>query len=61
MTSNQIAAAIKILIAARDNESSDVQPVIDTLFAQWEDINADALAAPTAENIAHAAAVARMG
>lgn len=61
MKSNQIAAAIKILISARDNEGADVQPVIDSLFAQYEEMNAEAMAAPMAEHIAHAAAVARMG
>lgn len=60
MTSNQIATAIKVLIAARDNEGADVQSVIDSLFAQFEKINAKVLAAPTAEHIAHAAAVASM-
>lgn len=60
MASNQIDAAINILITARDNEGADVQSVIDSLFAQFEEMNNKVLAAPTAENIAHAAAVEGM-
>ena len=61
MNSTQIADAIKILVISRDNDGADVQPVIDALFAQWEEMNAVGLARPHPDHIAHSEAIARMG
>lgn len=60
MKSNQIAEAIKVLIASRDNDGADVQPVIDDLFARFEALSCKPIS-QYVEDIELANTMARLG
>ena len=59
MTKQQLSAAIRDLIRARDEDGADTQKEIDELFMQFEGLCN--FAVPAAEQAAHASAVERMG